>query len=331
MSQANPSVTSKSLMGVPSLPDTASAVGVDIGGTKIVAGCVNAKTGLGEVLRRPTPKNPTEFIDTLAELINASKTGEPAAQAVGIATAGMVNHKTGEIIGSTGNLPAAKTAGKLKALLEDRVQLPVHVENDANAAAYGEAKLGSAQGYDNVLMITLGTGVGAGIIMNGQLLRGSHFAGAEAGHIFVSLSPHRQGTCGKFDTWEAYASGPGLAQTALEYLDKDREKHTVLTSPVGTHELVEAWAKGDELALDLKDVWLDHVGIGLASLLNVLDPDITVIGGGMGPFVDYDVLNRHMQPRLMYKTPKIVPAQLGNKAGMIGAASFALETIYGRI
>lgn len=310
------------------LPDTATAIGVDIGGTKLCAAVVNAKTGLGEAIKDHTPKDPQAFIDSLVRLIEACKQTTPSVQAVGIATAGMVDTKKGEIIGSTGNLPAAKTAGKLKALLEDKIQLPVHVENDANAAAYGEARLGAAQGYHDVLMITLGTGVGGGIILNDQLIRGAHWGGAEVGHICISLEPKRKGTCGKWDTWEAYASGPGLAITGQELFDA-YSGQTTLTSPVSTHQLVEAWQAGDPLALQVKAQWTEHIAIGLAGLLNILDPAITVVGGGMGEFVDYDALMTALVPRSMVKHLNIVPAQLGNEAGMMGAAMFALETVYG--
>jgi glucokinase len=252
--------------------------------------------------------------------------------AVGIATAGMVDSQEGAIIGSTGNLPAIKGIVPLKRVLEDRLHLPVHVENDANAAAYGEMVAGGAKGFRTVLMVTLGTGVGTGIVVNGSMLRGAHYSAGESGHIALSLERQRACTCGRWDCWEAYASGPGLKQTADAMLEHAPKHHPsplkakqMAEEYISTHDIIAAFNEGDPLAKDMLDLWHSHIAVGLGSLINVLDPEVVVIGGGMAPFVDFNKLSDRTLERAMPKSINIVPATLGNRAGILGAAFLALK------
>lgn len=319
------------------IPPTAWAIGVDIGGTKMCAALVNLGQGLKDVQETSTPKTADAFLDALKSLIQPllAGTGEIKPLCIGIASAGTVNSDTGEIFGSTGNLPAVRGLGNLKHRLEDLFGIPVFLENDANAAAVGEARLGAAKGATDVLMITLGTGVGAGFLVNHRLVRGAHYSAAEGGHICISMTNQRQCTCGKWDCWEAYASGPALAKTGSLVMASHPEAESSMlyanfkaNGEVTTRELVAAWTEGDAIALEIKQQWHQVIAMGLGSLLNVLDPTITVVGGNMAQFVDFDRLLALTQERSMVKDITVVPAKLGNQAGMVGASLLALERVF---
>ncbi len=316
------------------LDNSPIAIGIDIGGTKVSAARVypgkNADDCVQGFIKQPTPTNPESFIETLTQMIEALNT--PEVSAVGIATAGIVDPVAGCILGSTGNIPFLRQISQLKTLLESKVSLPVSVENDANAAAYGEYKQGAGRGVSDLLMITLGTGVGGGIILNGQLAHGGHCAAAEVGHIAVSITRERLCTCGKWGCWEAYASGTGLALTAQSMLraTPNASASRVMMGQnnildVNTHQVIDAAGEGDPLALKILSVWHEHIATGLGSLINVLDPGVIVIGGGMAPFVDLERLTQLTNERAMLPPVDLRPAQLGNHAGLVGAAHLALE------
>ncbi len=317
------------------LPETAVAVGLDIGGTKISAARVSLKTGMTDFQKTDTPERGAAFVSAIEELVLPLKEMPgPAPMCLGIASAGTINSETGEIFGATGNLPALREIGSLRATLEDRLQIPVFLENDANAAAYGEAKAGAAKGYNDVLMITLGTGVGTGFVVNGKMVRGAHFSAGEGGHIAISMRKERLCTCGKWDCWETFASGTGLAATARKELmaAPNAESSLIMQNTkdiddVTTHDVIAALKAGDYIAQEVMDKWHYHIATGLGSLLNVLDPDVTVVGGGMAPFVDFPKLLALTKERSMYKAIQIIPAELGNQAGIMGAALLALERV----
>lgn len=319
----------------PNLLETTTAIGLDIGGTKISAARVNLKTGIMDFQKVSTPEKGQDFIAAIESLVTPLKTSSDTPPlCLGIASAGTINSDTGEIFGATGNLPALREIGSLRQTLEQHLGLPVFIENDANAAAYGEARMGAAQGYTDVLMITLGTGVGTGFLIQNQLVRGAHFSAAEGGHIAISMNKERLCTCGKWDCWETYASGSGLAETARQKLHAapNAQSSQILNGnlaieDVTTHHVIAALQSGDFIAQEVMDEWHFHIATGLGSILNVLDPAITVIGGGMAPFVDFPKLLLHTQERSMYKQIQLVPATLGNQAGIMGAALLALERV----
>jgi glucokinase len=331
------STSDKSSPTISAVPETAVAIGLDIGGTKISAARVSLKEGMTEFNKVHTPEHGQAFVAAIESLVKPLKANSPEPpQCLGIASAGTINSETGEIFGSTGNLPALREVGFLRQTLEDRLQMPVYIENDANAAAYGEARLGAAKGCSEVLMITLGTGIGSGILIHNQLVRGAHYSAAEGGHICISMNKDRLCTCGKWDCWEAYASGTGLAETARLALRAapNAESSQILSlsdkqvEEVTTHDLIAALRAGDFIAKEVMDLWHYHIATGLGSLLNVLDPEIVVVGGGMAEFVDFERLLFLTKERSMYKNIRLMPAQLGNQAGIMGAALLALERVY---
>jgi glucokinase len=315
---------------------TRPTVGVDIGGTKINAAVV-IPSATGEencwhsLLNAPTPAEPQAFMETLVRMIEQLK-AEHAVSAVGIATAGVVDSIQGQILGSTGNMPALTQLRNLKERLEAAVQMPVHIENDANAAAYGEWCYGAARGARNMFAITLGTGVGMGIVFDGKMYRGSHYYAGEGGHIAISYHRERKCTCGRWDCWEAFASGTGLQTTAelaveasTETAQTEFKAKYCTDGEVTTYAVIAAWRDGNHIGQQIIDDWHNHIAVGLGSLINVMDPDVIVVGGGLAQFVDFDLLLERTRERSMSANFNLAPATLGNYAGIVGAAYLAGE------
>jgi glucokinase len=255
---------------------------------------------------------------------------------IGISTAGMVNIHTGEIVGSTGNLPAVDcNPFPMRARLAQKLDIAeslIFIENDANAACYGEVQVGAAQGSKNVVMITLGTGVGGGIVIDGHLIRGSRFAGAEVGHQRISLTNDRACTCGRLGCWEAYASGTGLARTGRREIRELPHSHVAQDILQGkpveqltTHDIIAAHKRENWLACQIIDKWHLHVATGLGNLMNILDPEMVIIGGGMAQFIEMDKFLDFLNERTIVdmSSSAVKFAKLGNDAGMIGAAALA--------
>jgi len=317
---------------------TKPTVGIDIGGTKINAAVVVPDSKPGEeqfqsLINAPTPTDSAVFMDTLVKMVDTLKQQHGVA-AVGISTAGVVDSIHGRILGSTGNMPALKNLCNLKELLEARIHLPVHIENDANAAAYGEWRSGAAKGAENMFAITLGTGVGMGIVFNGQMYRGTHFYAAEGGHIAISYHRERKCTCGRWDCWEAFASGTGLQKTAAIALEAAPEtakaeflQKYCTNNEVTTYAVIAAWKDNNHIGAKIIDQWHNHIAVGLGSLINVMDPDMIVVGGGLAQFVNFELLKERALERSMSNDFQLVPATLGNHAGIVGAAYLALETL----
>lgn len=321
-----------------SQPHANAPIGIDIGGTKINAAIVTPGAtphdeSLTPVLNAPTPTESTDFLQTLTRMIRDLQGQQPVC-AVGIATAGVVDSIQGRILGSTGNMPALRDLLNLKERLEQEVQLPVHIENDANAAAYGEWRSGAGMGANNMFAITLGTGVGMGIVFNGKMYRGSHFYAGEGGHIAISYHRERKCTCGRWDCWEAYASGTGLKRTAELTVEAATEKARAeflqsyaSSGEVDTYATIAAWRDGNRIGTQIMDEWHHHIALGLGSLINVMDPDIIVVGGGLAQFVNFELLLERTQERAISNDFRLVPAELGNYAGIVGAAYLALEAV----
>lgn len=309
------------------------AIGLDIGGTKISAAKITTHAGIVSFEKTATPTDGRAFVGAILELIDPFlKDENERPECIGIASAGTVNSETGVIFGSTGNLPALRQIGNLKDMLEKASGLPVVIENDANAAAYGEVRAGAAKGYQDVLMVTLGTGVGTGFIINNQLVRGAHYSAGEGGHIAIATTKTRLCTCGRWDCWEAYASGTGFTKTAQLLLEAtpNAKSSLILQShkpinKINSYDVISALQQADNIAEQVVEQWHQDIAIGLGSLLNVLDPEVVVVGGGMMQVVDFNKLTELTQERAMYRPIKIVPAVLENKAGLVGAAYLSLE------
>ncbi len=240
--------------------------------------------------------------------------------AVGVGTPGAVDLQTGAVFGSSPNVPSI-IGMSLKQVLEKELNLPVVVDNDASLATLGEAVSGAGKGYQSVLGITLGTGVGGGFVQDGKIFRGEHGSALEAGHMVVIMGG-RKCNCGKLGHLEAYASGTAIIkrtnELALE-LSHDNPRKFNRTKPV-----FQAAREGYQPAIQAIDEAIEALAVGLANLINILDPGCTIIGGGVmfGIINQWgkleEMVSQLVADSLTGKTI-ILPAELGNMAGMVGA------------
>lgn len=296
---------------------------IDVGGTKLSYAIINEKGEfLSEVKKTSTPKNIEELVQTFKNIIAEN---ENDIDMTAFATAGAVNIENTKVDSSTPNLPKGYNDIDFS-LLSSK---PVFVENDANAAAWAEYKVGSAIGEDNNITITLGTGVGGGFIVGGKLLRGKSGRGGEVGSIKIN-GRNRICTCNRKDCWESYASGTGLKKTAEEvaltdeviklsiYKDKKAQEIT-------TYDIIEGLKNGDEYSTKVFNIWKQDLITGLINITNIFDPETIVISGGMGEFINTDEIANAVNNEIVVAPVKIKLAKAGNYAGMIGAALLACQ------
>lgn len=307
-------------------------VGVDVGGTKIAAGVVDERGEILATARRESPATDTEAIaDCIAGLVADLSTEHPIT-AVGVGAAGFVDSARATVVFAP-NL--AWRMEPLSAKLQERTGLPVVVENDANAAAWGEFAFGAGADIDDLLLVTVGTGVGGGIVLGGRLHRGAFGAAAEIGHLQV-VPGGRQCGCGNFGCWEQYASGTALVRDTRDGARQDPESARHLIEVAGGDpdaisgpSITVAAQAGDVFALARLQTLGRWLGEGIASLAAVLDPAVVVIGGGVSEAGSLllDPLRQHFEANLTGRSHRQVleirPAELGNRAGMIGAADLA--------
>jgi glucokinase len=308
------------------------AVGVDIGGTKVAGALVDEH---GTVLRDhllPSPGPWPEMRDTIVNVIAELRDGAPAVEAVGVGAAGMVD--LDGVIHYAPNVPGFRKV-PVRASLAEATGLPTIVDNDANTAAYAELKLGVAKGLSNALVITLGTGIGGGVIVNGGVLRGANGFAAEIGHFQIDPAGPMC-ACGEVGHWEAMASGNALGRMARE-LAAAGKAPSILELVNGRIDLIDgphvsaAAHAGEPDALALVDQYSFNVAIGLVGLANIFDPAVIAISGGLvrdgdlflGPMRRHFL--GHIEGANYRVTPEIVPAAAGVRAGVIGAALLALD------
>lgn len=311
------------------------ALGIDLGGTKISAVVVRDQQLATEPMQRPTPKGPEKIVQAILDLL-ADFQKEHLIAGVGIATAGIVRVDTGEVIGSTGNIPGWEGT-PVRTIVERQTMLPVYVENDANASAYGEYSSGNLRDKHCLVVVTLGTGIGVGIVIDGKLFHGAHWGGGECGHIKVSMDNRRLCTCGLFDCWEAYGAGRGLLATAHELLAGVKPEQSELAShgkELNTRTITAAAKKGDIIAQRAMHQWHEHLCAGMVSIAHTLDPDCFVLTGGMAQFVDHALLRELIADRCLPRISEqleIRGSVLGKNGGMIGVAQLVLDDIASRV
>jgi glucokinase len=308
-----------------------AALGVDIGGTKVAGGVVTSSGAVVATARRATPggsvPDTADAIVAVVEELAAGYAGEIVG--VGVGAAGWFD-RSGDTVLFSPHL--AWRHSTLRRDLAPRLQRPLWVGNDADAAAWAEYRYGAARGADLALMITLGTGIGGGIVLDGRLERGSHGVAGEWGHMRV-VPDGRLCACGNRGCWEQYASGTALAQAAREVARGSRAAaagllERVAGDPEGlTGEVVAAAAAdGDPLALELVTDVGQWLGQGIADLAAILDPEVVVIGGGVSRLGELvlaparERLDRALPGRGFRPGPRVVAAALGPEAGLIGAA-----------
>ncbi|TFV59304.1 ROK family glucokinase [Geodermatophilus sp. DF01-2] len=314
------------------------ALGIDIGGTKVAGGVVAPDGTVLATARRATPgSSVVETEDAIAAVVEVLARGHGGPLVgVGVGAAGWFD-RTGDTVLFSPHL--AWRHSTLRKDLAARLQRPMWVGNDADAAAWAEYRYGAARGADLALTITLGTGIGGGIVMDGRLQRGSHGVAGEWGHMRV-VPDGRLCACGNRGCWEQYASGTALGQTArevarsspaaaallLERVDGDPDRLT------GEH-VATAAAEGDPLALELLAEVGSWLGQGIADLAAVLDPEVVVIGGGVSMLGEMvlrparERLERALPGRGFRPGPRVVAARLGVQAGLVGAADLARRAV----
>ncbi len=308
------------------------AVGVDVGGTKIAAGVVSDDGEILERTRRPSPTNDaSRLIDAIVDAVHELAERHELS-AVGIGAAGFVAADRDHIYFSPhlewGDRPVAST-------VSERLAMPAVVENDANAAAWGEARYGAGRGFDDQLMVTVGTGIGGGLVLDGELYRGGHGMAAEIGHMTL-VRGGRQCECGRLGCWEEYASGSSLERDAREAVARG-EAPALLAAARGPasvtgHMVTELAQQGDEDCLTLLAGLGHGLASGISSLLSILDPSVVVIGGGVSAAgrllleplslaLHADISGGSRRP-----VPQLRIAELGNDAGIVGVADLARRT-----
>jgi glucokinase len=311
------------------------AIGIDIGGTKVAAGVVDEAGEVLAVVRRRTPsRDPAHIADVVVEVVGQLRVDHDVV-AVGVGAAGFVNVERSTVLFAA-NL--AWRDAPIREEIASRLDLPVYVENDANAAAWGEFRFGAGEEQPDVVVLTIGTGIGAGLILDGELHRGRFGIAGEPGHIRVVPGGRLCG-CGNRGCLEQYCSGTALVRAAREVaqerptdaarlLDLAHGDAANIDGPVVT----KAAQEGDPAAVDCFDEIGRWLGQGLADIAALLDPGRFVIGGGVAEAGDL-LLNAGRETYAAVLTGRgyrpladVVAARLGSQAGLIGAADLARQS-----
>jgi glucokinase len=312
------------------------AIGVDIGGTKVAAGVVDEGGSVLALVRRPTPSDDVAETEAVIAEVVAELTARYDVVAVGIGAAGWIASDRATVLFSP---HLAWRNEPLRDALKGRIGLPVTVENDANAAAWAEYRYGAARGERVVACVTLGTGIGGGLVVSGILYRGAHGVSCEWGHMCV-VPEGRRCVCGNRGCWETYASGSALARDARELAE---------VSPVAAHRLLElvdgepaaltgtdvtlAAREGDPAAVEIFTAMGRWLGRGIADLAAIIDPSVVVIGGGVSEAGDLllnparDTFLSSLTGRGFRPAAPVRLAALGPDAGLVGAADLARRRV----
>ena len=318
-------------------------LGIDLGGTNIAAGIVNEKYEIVKKKSTPTLANRDgkliikDMAQLCLSLIEECGLTVDDIEYAGIATPGTANSETG-VVEYANNLPFKKfpIADLLKEYLGVK---KVYIENDANAAAKAEAIAGAARGAKYSVMITLGTGLGGGIVLDGKVYSGFNFAGAELGHIVIEKDG-KQCTCGRRGCWETYSSATGLTNMTKEHLLKARAegRKTIIEDMINgnldncnARVSFAAMKQGDEVGKEIVDEYISYLASGIATIINIFQPNVLSIGGGVCNEKDYLLKPLHEEVfSQTYTKTGVTPqteikiAELGNDAGIVGAAVLGL-------
>ncbi|HHW90077.1 MAG TPA: ROK family protein [Clostridiales bacterium] len=313
-------------------------IGVDIGGTNIKTGVVDKQ---GNILKkhsfptlssRPYQEIVQDINLAITKLLNDLGIKKEQIQAIGIGSPGSVDSKTGVIIYSN-NIQWKNVS--LGSELTRLTGLPTYVHNDANAAAMGEWMFGAGKGYKDIVLITIGTGIGGGVVINGDLLEGNYSAGAEIGHTRLGGKGNLC-TCGRTDCFETYASATALIRMTKQAMqdNPDSKMWDYVNGDInktGGRTAFECAKAGDSAAQKVIDEYIYYLGEGIANMANIFRPDIIILGGGVcaqGESLTKP-LQKHLDKNIYAKdllpTVQIITAKLGNDAGIIGAAALGIN------
>ena len=305
------------------------AIGIDFGGTSIKSGLVEN----GEIIRRGRAigtqqcEGPDAIVGALLEVIGELGTGASDVAALGVGLPGVTDSVNG-IVHELTNVPGWQDL-PLRDVLRERTGLPTTIENDANAMAYGEWKYGAARAARHVVCVTLGTGVGGALILDGRLYRGAQLGAGEIGHLSIDYRGV-PGPFGNEGALERYVGNQQIAERAMQ-LYREAGQHKTVDECTPVH-LDRAAREGDFIAVQLWEAIGSEIGAALASVVWVLNPDTIVIGGGVAAAGDlvFEPIRRTIRERtidVFHEHLRIVPAALGNDAGIIGNATLALDAI----
>ncbi len=308
----------------------AEAIGVDLGGTKMLLGVLDgdSKT-VWESREGSAGEGESELVELLVRELEEARAERPGVEAIGMGIPATIDHEKGVAISAV-NLPIADLP--IRDIVVERTDLPTFVDNDANVAALAEHLFGAARGAQNAVMLTIGTGIGGGLILGGEIYRGSTGAGAELGHMAIQLDgPACQGNCPGHGCVETLASGTALGREGRAAAESNPEsalgKLLSAGSEIDGKVVTVAAQGGDETAIGVFDLIGSRLGVALASFANIFEPEVIVIGGGVIAAGELLLApaRRELEARAlrpMNDTP-VVAAELGEDAGMIGAAAMA--------
>lgn len=304
--------------------------GVDIGGTTVKIGLFTTE---GELLEKWEIKTRTEnkgeailpdIAESLKRKMEEKRLAVQEMSGIGIGIPAPVDAKG--VVQNTANLGWGYK--EVKREMEELTGLPVEAGNDANVAALGEMWLGAGKGQENMIMVTLGTGVGGGVIVNGRPLVGAHGAGGEIGHLCVNYEETEHCGCGKTGCLEQYASATGIARLARKRLEKDDADTVLRGCHLSAKSVFDALKEGDKVAEEIVEEFGEYLGHALANLAAVTDPAVIVIGGGVSKageiLLGYVEKNFQKKAFFSNKDTEFVLATLGNDAGICGAAKLIL-------
>lgn len=308
-------------------------IGIDLGGTNIVAGVVDEnyniikKASTKTNLPRPEKEIAEDMVKVSLQAVKEAGITMEDIEWVGVGTPGIANSEKG-IIEYSCNLGFDNTP--MRDYIREKIDKPVYIENDANAAAYGEFVAGAAKGAKNAVCITLGTGVGGGIIIDGKIYSGSNFAGAEIGHMVIDVHGPKC-SCGRKGCFEVFSSATGLIRMTREAMEQDKDTlmHKISqerNGKVTARTSFDAMRAGDKKAKEVVDEFINYLAVGITNTINIFQPDILCIGGGVCNEGDTlllpvkELVSREVYSQDSPKNTEIVIAKLGNDAGIIGAA-----------
>ncbi|MGZ5324307.1 MAG: ROK family protein [Solirubrobacterales bacterium] len=312
------------------------AIGVDLGGTKLATGVVDSQQNILHTSRESsTGRSEDEVMGAIEQELREAMEARPQVIGAGLGVPCTIDRERGVAINAV-NLEI--TDVPIRDLMRERLGIPVFIDNDANCAALAEHRFGAAKGARNAILLTVGTGIGGGIIINRELYRGTTGAAAELGHIAVEENgPPCQGTCPNRGCVETLASGTALAREGTAAAGRNPGSalfRALQEGGISGRVVTEAALAGDAVAREVVAEAGRYLGVAVASLVNVFDPDLVVIGGGVtagaGELL-VEPARKEMRRRAlppMNRTP-VTPAALGSDAGMIGAAQMVLEELAG--
>jgi glucokinase len=306
------------------------AIGVDLGGTKMLVGVLDEGSEVAwESREHSTGQSEEQLMDLLVREIEEAHEARPGVAAVGLGIPATIDHDRGVAVSAV-NLPIENLS--IRQIAGERTGLPIFVDNDANVAALAEHLYGAARGADNAVMLTIGTGIGGGLILGGEIYRGATGAGGELGHMVVRVDGLPcQGNCPGHGCVETYASGTALGREAREAAAREPDSALGAMLAEGREidgkAVTEAALAGDRASVGVFELVGARLGVALASLANIFEPDVIVIGGGVIAAGDLllEPARRELRTRAltpMNGTP-VLAAELGEDAGMIGAAAMA--------